>query len=124
MRPIICIVLIIFISHLVTAQEQDKRDYSIKITSPQIEYSAGSEIKIVIKLTNTSDHDLTIHKEKAPLKGEFDYTVGVENSQRQRPGKTKYYRIVSREEATDTTVLVDSGFPVILKPGESATEEV
>lgn len=98
--------------------------YSLQISAPKADFSPGEEVKIAVTLTNTSTHEIVVRKDKAPDHAEFDYQVVVLDETDQSAPKTKYHRLLSKEEDPGTTVFIDSGGNFTLKPGETLTENL
>jgi hypothetical protein len=96
--------LMVFWQWTATAQPADHPPFSITISSSQDIWKVGSEIKITIILRNESDRAITIQKAYAEDAGEMFMDVEVKDGQGKSVPKTKYYRVLRREDEYEPTV--------------------
>lgn len=97
--------------------------YSLAIKARQNVVKVGSEVRVKISLTNTSNHEIVVSREKGNALGELDYKVDVRDETGGLARKTKYLRAIQGENTGETTVTVSSPGLFSVQPGKSLEEE-
>jgi hypothetical protein len=104
---------------------QSKPPFRLTLTANPTVYKAGSEVRVQITQTNTSDETMTTAKSIAPDQAEFHYTMDVRDSKGRPAPQTEYGRDFNSkgDDPKHTTVRVGNEGPILLKPGESMEDE-
>src|SRR5258708_4630934 len=99
---------------------------SVTLSSVSTVIKLGSEIRLKIVVTNTSDHDLHLRRSIGKDQGEFLNRFEVYDEQGNAAVKTKYYKDITGEkiENEEPQELYLNFAGSLLKPGESLNEEV
>jgi len=99
---------------------------SVTLSSVSSELKLGSEVRLKIAVTNTSDHDLRLTRSSGKDQGEFLNRFEVHEDQGNSVVKTRYYRNIRGEKAENEELqeVFEEVVTLSLKPGESLTEEV
>lgn len=99
-----------------------QQPFSIKIALAQNIVKSGSEIKLQIMLTNTSDHNISVSRAIDDTSAEVaGYRVEVLDDRRNVPPETKYQRILRGEEPP-TGPFTWSALGGPLSPGKSVKD--
>jgi hypothetical protein len=98
---------------------------SLTISAAQSTVKAGSEVKLKIVVTNTSDHRISVPM-TLQNHAEFAYLIEVQDSGGNQAPKTKYHRALRGEKSDNEPIdsIKRNGYPVYLQPGETAEDRV
>lgn len=109
-----------------SCQPKVQGPFSLAISVPRNEARVGSELKIKVVLTNTSDHVITVWRDpKASDQAELFHKVLVHDQAGKIATETRHGRRMRTGEDPpgELTVRVDSAAPYSLRPGEVIREE-
>ena len=100
--------------------------FSLSISTPEKVVRLGTELKVKIRLTNTSKEEIYISREKSDELGEFNYGVEVRDLQGKKQKETKYFRKLQTDEDLpgEYSIIVSSPWQFKLNPGESLEDGV
>jgi hypothetical protein len=99
--------------------------FSVQINAPRYRVKAGSEIRIKIILTNTSNREISFYRSTGEAQGELGgYTLEVVRSKGKSAPETTYQRILKGESDGRNSIIVASGGYVPVKPRETLIDEV
>jgi hypothetical protein len=99
--------------------------FVIKLSAQQTTFKKGSEIKLKVALTNTSNQQIFVRREKRDDKAEFSYSFDVRDEAGKPAPEAKYKRALKGEQPEgETTVVVSAPGLVPIDPGQSLDEEV
>lgn len=79
--------------------------YSVAIETPMATVKVGSEIVVNIALTNLTDQGISVDME-AGGRGEFDFTINVNDSAGRPAAYSEYYRAVKGQHETGRPMVV------------------
>ncbi len=108
----------------ITVEPADQ-PFSIAISTATPVIKVGSELRVAIKLTNTTDHTITSERTVSSQTAEFSYSIEVFDSSGKSPPETAYflcYHFIGGD-ATHVCARIASFIQFPLKPGESLDDE-
>lgn len=112
-RPGVLCIILSFVAFTAFGQE-----FSIKLHGPTVGIEVGSEIHVVARITNTSDHEVRFAKGFG--EEEFDFEIEVRDEQGKTSPLTESYRNL-KEHPTSRR---GSYSTVVLEPGKSFDDDL
>ena len=108
-----------------TLASDPQQPFAITISTAQDVFKSGSEIRLQIILTNTSDHNILLGRAidgTAPIVAGVLADVHVYGEKGNSPTETKYQRVLRGEEPPDD--YLTNGVGTSLPPGKKSKEAV
>jgi hypothetical protein len=98
---------------------------TIQVSTQDAAYKVGQEIRIVLNLTNATDHDVTVSRARGDAVAELSYSIEVWKGDGAPAQKTEYLRKLTGEykDPKHPTIFLSSSTQLRLKPGESLREQ-
>jgi hypothetical protein len=99
--------------------------FALNISTPENTMKSDQEIRVRIKLTNTSGHEIALTRPKSPGQAEFNYSIRALSQTGGSPPETEYYRQLQGKANDSKHVYAIAGSDSIvqLKSGESFEDD-
>jgi hypothetical protein len=97
---------------------------SITISTPDEVVKAGSEVKVKVLFTNSSDQVISMSHTLAPNPGEVDNWIDVRDENGKLAPQTQYGKKIKGDESTPPAATNASSMAVEMKPGETARAHI
>jgi hypothetical protein len=116
--------LLAFVPSYLAFASSAQHPFSITISTAQNSFKSGSEIRLQVVLTNTSDHSFSIGRAidgTSPVVAGYLFEIHVDNEKGNSPPETKYERAL-RGNGSPEDLPVSSGIGMNLSAGQSSKD--